>query len=498
LKNEGGSVKTRLVAGLIAAFTVVGAVAPASFAEGEADSPGLSLRRTSDTAFAYRQGKRKPRLYLPLYLEVRGAPLDLRVRRQEYTDPITLTQVLHSPDGNESLTRPEELLDGWKGLKDFLQIDIRSRAGESLSNTTARFCPNGGDRQRLDDSGPPVPTYPYECFARGSRSVFLKGMAWGIDEGWAVNLSGDRGIKLDLEPGRYLLTVSVNPVFQELFAMDPAGSVAEFKLRVPRPRKRPCCSEGAEEAMAASSDPSDSLGAPMTGVPTMTDPDPSLLPDLRMMPAFMIRMRNGKNEKSRMSFASMVWVGGASSVVVEGFRRTDDDVMDAYQYFYEGNEVVGRAPVGTFEYDRGDGHFHWHIQQFAAYRVIDAESNELVRSSKQSFCLAPTDPVDLSLDGAAWDVWRTGLGTACGGPEALWIREVLPLGWGDTYYQSRGQAFNVTDLPNGRYYVEVEANPLSLLQEQDLSNNSVRREIVLKGKAGARRVKVLPWNGIWL
>ena len=482
----------RLVTGLLAALTLVTGVAPISLAEGGVDSPRMSLRATSDTAFVFRYGKRKPRLYLPLFLEVRDAPLDLRIRRPEYTDPMTLTQVLHSPSGNESRALPAELLDGWKGLKDFLNIEIRDRAGRVVLDTTTRFCPNGYERQRLDDTGPQVPTYPYDCSGRGPGSVFLKGMVWGIDEGWAVRVSNERGTKLDLEPGRYVATVGVNPAYQEIFGLDPQSSVVEFKMRVPKPREGFCC----PGLMKAQEEPSQSLGAPTTGVPTMTDPDPALLPDLRMMPAFSIGMRNGKNGVSRMSFASMVWVAGGSSVVVEGFRRPGEDVMDAYQYFYSGGQVIGRAPVGTFEYDRRDGHFHWHIQQFAAYRVVDAESNELVRSSKQSFCLAPTDPVDLSIDGAAWDVWSTGLGTACGGPDALWIREVLPLGWGDTYYQARGQAFNVTDLPNGRYYVEMEANPLGLLMEQDATNNAVRREIVLKGKPGKRHVKVLPWNGI--
>jgi hypothetical protein len=480
-------VKKKLVAAVIGALTLTAGMVPVSVAGSRTGAPRVSLRRTSDTAYAFQYRKRKPRLYMPLYLEVRDAPLDFRVRRQEYTDPLTLSQVLHGPEANESVTLPEELLDGWQGLKDFLQIDIRDLSGKPVLSTTARFCPNGGDRQRLDDSGPAVPTYPYGCYG-GRRAIFLKGMVWGIDEGWAMNLSGSRGLKLDVQEGRYLMTVAINPIYQELFAMDPEASVAELNLKV---RK---VGRGGESVEAAQGQ--DTLGEPTTGVPTMTDPDPSLLPDLKMMPAFMMDLRNRKSGKSELSFGSMVWVDGGSSLIVEGFRRPDEDVMDAYQYFLDGTQIVGRAPVGTFEYDRRDGHFHWHIQQFATYRVVNADSDEVVRSSKQSFCLVPTDPVDLTLDGAAWDVWRSGLGTACGGEEALWIREVLPLGWGDTYYQVRGQAFNVSDLPNGHYFVEVEANPMGLLKEQDTSNNLVRREVILKGRPGARRVKVLPWNGI--
>ena len=38
-------------------------------------------------------------------------------------------------------------------------------------------------------------------------------------------------------------------------------------------------------------------------------------------------------------------------MVVEGFRRSDEDVMDAYQYFHENDQVVGKSQVGTMEYD---------------------------------------------------------------------------------------------------------------------------------------------------
>jgi len=96
-----------------------------------------------------------------------------------------------------------------------------------------------------------------------------------------------------------------------------------------------------------------------------------------------------------------------------------------------------------------------------------------------------------------WTPYSTGLDTACGGPTALWVREVLPLGWGDTYFQSLpGQSFNITDLPNGKYFIQVTANPLGNLYEQTRANNSELREITIKGKPGHRKVKVPAWNGI--
>ena len=62
---------------------------------------------------------------------------------------------------------------------------------------------------------------------------------------------------------------------------------------------------------------------------------------------------------------------------------------------------------------------------------------------------------------------------------------MLPSGWGDTYFQGLpGQSFDITDLPNGTYFIAVEANPDGLLIEGSTSNNTELREIKLRGTRG--------------
>jgi hypothetical protein len=81
--------------------------------------------------------------------------------------------------------------------------------------------------------------------------------------------------------------------------------------------------------------------------------------------------------------------------------------------------------------------------------------------------------------------------------DALWIREVLPAGWGDTYFQGvPGQSFDITGLPNGTYWIEVRANPLGSLYDVDPTNDTSLREVILGGTPGARTVTVPPWHGI--
>jgi hypothetical protein len=246
---------------------------------------------------------------------------------------------------------------------------------------------------------------------------------------------------------------------------------------------------------ATSSDPAPERH--VAGVPTNLTPDPSWLPDLIALPAWNVTTyRDFRSKRDFVSFAANVWTAGAQDLVVEGFRRDGEDTMDAYQYFYENGQPVGRAPVGEMVYDVRRFHQHWHFKQFARYTLLDSTQTEVVRSRKEAFCLAPTDAIDVLIPNVNLTPFL-GLSTACGGPKALWVREVLPLGWGDTYYQMiPGQSFNITNVPNGTYYIKVTANPSGALYEQSSANNSEVRQILLRGRPGHRRVIVPAWNGI--
>ena len=76
------------------------------------------------------------------------------------------------------------------------------------------------------------------------------------------------------------------------------------------------------------------------------------------------------------------------------------------------------------------------------------------------------------------------------------MRQVMQVGSGDTYDNTRaGQAFNITGVPNGIYYVEVAANPADRLYEADTRNNTSLRKVRLGGSRGNRTVKVFPYRG---
>jgi lysyl oxidase len=271
------------------------------------------------------------------------------------------------------------------------------------------------------------------------------------------------------------------------------------RLRLPG---RPPASHKPEDA-------GDNLGR--QAVRTAITPDPATMPNLVAAPAWRIAIRRqGRSAgalrvprsplaRDVLTFSATIWNAGPAPFTIEGFRRPHSDVMDAYEYFFDPAEnVVGRARAGTLRYDPRRGHDHWHLRHLATYELVGR--SRIIASQKQSFCIAPTDPVDLTMPGAQAAQVALGFGgTVCDlfQPGAIWVREQLPAGWGDTYTQVvAGQAFDITHVPNGSYKLVVRVNPLGVLHETSTADDVAVRRIRLSGRPGARRVVVAPWHGI--
>lgn len=481
--------RTRRSATLVACALVTSAlVAPPPAAAGSGGTPRIRLVPTQDVVTVLKYGRGPVQLDLGVYLAALDAPFEIRVRRPDYDHPVHAAQILRTPGGAVVVRLPDDVMDGGMGLQRFFDVQIEDRAGTLLRSGSFTFCPNGYDQQRVSDTGPVLPRYPEFCWWH----PFALGTVWGVDEGWAVQATSyDRPIAFRLREGRYVARISIAARYAELFGVAPEDAAAEVRFRVVRSNDCFDCVYRPRTANAGGEHGRRRL----TAAPASVAPNPDTLPDLVALPSFGISV-GSRRHRDVLSFGAHVWNRGPSPLVVEGFRRPGESIMDAYQYFTRHDRVVGRASVGAFEFDTRRGHQHWHFEQFARYRLLDATGLEVVRSRKQSFCLAPTDPIDLTVRGATWRPGQLGF-SACGGPTALWIRETLPVGWGDTYYQGvPGQWFDITGLPNGTYLIEVAANPLGLLYDRDPSNDTETREIVLGGQPGARTVTVPPWHGI--
>jgi len=487
-----GLLVSTLIVGLMAPM----AIAPASAAPGD---PSIRLIASSAEITIERRRPYPVPLNLGVYAAAVNGNFEVRASRPDYDTPISVFQWI---DGGATVVPwPADTVPDFTGLDGFFRVTARTDSGHVKLDEYDTFCPASFGVQRTDDTGPLNSTYPmYGC----GGNPFTLGNVWGIDQGWATPAIGSDYYYywygnstpfLDAKDGHYDVEVAVTPTYTDLLGISSTDRTVTVGVTiVTNPHCRRMCMRPAPRTPATGEAPSEPFGH----APVVSTPDPATLPDLRALPAQDMWVGGRRDGREWLNFSATLWNAGPGNLVVEGYRQPGADVMDAWQYFLTPDgTVTGKASAGSLEYDSRDGHNHWHFRQFATYQLLDANKVKIVRSKKEAFCLAPTDSIDTTATNAVWIPYSIGLGSACGGPNALWIRENLDVGWGDTYYQGLpGQAFDVSNLPNGRYYVAVIANPKDKLLESDTSNNVTLRRIFLRGTPGHRYVVVPPYHGI--
>ncbi|MFD9538641.1 lysyl oxidase family protein [Streptomyces sp. NPDC060022] len=542
-----------------AAITVIaGVVAAAPDAKKAQPVPELGLIAAS-ASVTLDSWKEEPGVYLDLgtYLTATKAPLELKVTRASYKDPVVATQIIREGKKTRTKVLPKGLVKDFTGLADFVRVTVTNAAGKTVLNKTESFCPNNASG-RVRPDAPATSKYPESC----PVNPFTLGSVWGVENGWAANTyAGYSSTPVALPAGKYTAKVSVTKTYRDLFgiadkpqtvkvtvrersweenagarsagahASHMAGHSGHAAVRTPAPAAATSGAgpsynvghgpyapapaalpwavkrEGFRSAQAGdgpgrtdgsrqapAARPNAKRPAGRAAVPDVPKPD------LRSLPAYGITIAEGDADapgRDYLAFSANVWNAGPAQLVVDGFRAPGKALMDAYQYFYDASgKQVGYTPTGTMEWDPRPGHEHWHFTDFASYRLLKADKKESVRSGKEAFCLANTDAVDYTVKNANWHPDNTDLSTACGQENSISVREVLDVGSGDTYTQDLpGQSFDITGLPNGTYYIQVLANPEKRLKETNLGNNSALRKVVLGGSAGARTVTV-PAHGL--
>jgi hypothetical protein len=430
-----------------------------------------------------------------VYVAAFGSQLQFDVSRASYTKPLTITQVIHVPGaGTKYRPLPSWLLDGWSGLSRFVRVTVKNSAGKIIAARILPFCPDSFNAQRADPNAPMNSPFPQLC----SNDPFALGEVWGVQRGWGIDPVGDgyvfNGLVIKAKRGYYKVTVNIIRTWRKLLHVSSADAVGVVRMHVVKQ------SPGCYIECFAKHAPRPGGQLPnLPAVPIMADPPKADLPDLAPLPAWLIRVQNthsSNNYKasSVIDFGATVWVGGNARLDVEGFRANGSATMQAYQYFWHDGRVVGRERVGTMGFA---GFNHWHFRQFAQYRLLNAKKNLVLRSEKEGFCIGASDPVNLLLPHATWNPGNIELSGDCGEQTALWTQETLPVGWGDTYFQDLpGQSFNITNLPNGKYFIQIIANPEHQLHETNTHNDSSLREIIIGGTTGHRTVRVPAYFGI--
>ncbi|MFJ2754233.1 lysyl oxidase family protein [Nocardioides sp. NPDC087217] len=505
--------------GLVAAALVVTTTVTANYgpASGSTGNGALKLVAASDTVEVEAWGGEayvQPSVWLAAY----DAGFEFRATQSAYDKPVKLTKTVIRGKKRTTTTAPAAIVDGMKGFKNGLRVTLKSKSGKVILDEKRPLCPGGYDRQRVQTDGATGPVYPEFC----GGNWFTKGVLYGIERGMAVPTVSDLGFQTKGET-ELVMTMSIDKPVAEFLGLSKSNRTAKQNLViVDQCPDGNCEGEGGEGgvgmgAMAAHG-ADDDQGA-RTVVPRETleggengrgrlplggargeitpgKPKKDTLPDLISLPAWQISTEVDEGGTDRLNFAANEWNAGPAPMIVEGFRRGTAPVMDAYQMFYRGGKQVGVKKTGTMEFHEAPEHNHWHFLDFAKYELVDAKDKVVSTSGKQSWCLAPTDPVDLTVPGATLRPSQTGLESACGEKSALWLRESMPTGWGDTYNQAQTQAFDLSKVKNGTYRIKVTVNPDGNLYERTRSNNVSYRTVTIGGKAGARTVKVPPYQGV--
>lgn len=454
-------------------------------ASGEQAVSAIKLVATSRSVTDYSYSGIGAILNLPIYVTPVSSPFEIRLTRASYSQPVVAEQIASTSSGLETLTLPTGLVNDFYGLPNFFHIVVENSAGKRVLDTTSSFCPVA-DKRLVPHAAVSSP-YPKSC----SADPFTLGSVWGVPPGWGAQITDDAPAQLSR--GTYVATVGVTALYQRLF--DISAQQERVKITIRPVAGQPSLTSPSEPA-ATSGEPD--IPAARSGGATLI-PD-SLRPELSALPAWGINMAETESAhrapEDLLQFSATVWNAGPAPLVIAGFRSPHSQDMKAYQYFYTPTgKPAGSALVGGLYFDSDFGHNHWHYTDLANYLLLSANKKTVIISQKTGFCLANTDVVDYAIKGADWQPDTAALDRSCGAgdPDAHTVSMSLAVGSGDTYLQQMaGQAFNVTNLPDGVYYIEIIVNPLNELYLASGGTRISLRQVQLSGKPGARMVTVQP------
>lgn len=214
---------TAVAAMAVTAGLVAATAEPAKAATG----PKLSLIAAT-TSLTLTSWKEDPGVYLDLgtYLTAEGRPLELKVTRKSYKDPVTVTQTVYEGGKAKAKTLPKGTVKDFSGLPGFAEITVTDKAGKKVLNRTEDFCPNNASG-RVRPDAPATSKYPESC----PTNPFTLGSVWGVEQGWAANTyAGSYTEPVALAAGTYTAKVGVAKKYRDLFGI--ANKPATVKVTV--------------------------------------------------------------------------------------------------------------------------------------------------------------------------------------------------------------------------------------------------------------------------
>lgn len=206
----------------------------------------------------------------------------------------------------------------------------------------------------------------------------------------------------------------------------------------------------------------------MLNQPSGVDTGGGRLPDLMVDYQATAQHWVVRQEKLAAEFCSVIEGGvSAGNRRLLRFTVTTPNIGDADVFV--GSPLAHADPNGDGDFSDSDGmfeyapcHNHFHFRNYAIYKLIDANTGQVWRSSKKGFCMLDTDPNPAHMGqtpAGGQNYMNCGTKTAHG-------FQGVSHGWADTYMFFLGGQYFVLDggdgqpvVPPGDYIIEVTVNP---------------------------------------
>ncbi|RIK77373.1 MAG: hypothetical protein DCC68_17415 [Planctomycetota bacterium] len=172
-----------------------------------------------------------------------------------------------------------------------------------------------------------------------------------------------------------------------------------------------------------------------------------------------------------LRFSTAVANIGQGPMELRGGSILPSGNQQVYQRVFREGGTFTDSLVGEFTYHAT--HQHIHFDGYAVYNLRQALVNDgvgdvVASGGKVSFCLLDVTRYDSAAPSARY--------STCGQNQGISV------GWADVYDDSLpDQWIDVTDVPDGEYWLEVVVDPENRLRESDETNNIARVRVSLGG-----------------
>jgi Lysyl oxidase len=213
--------------------------------------------------------------------------------------------------------------------------------------------------------------------------------------------------------------------------------------------------------------------------PTSAQASDDLLPDVIVVPDALAEIRLDAETlpgRRLLRLSAATPNIGPGPLEIRGSTLLSADRQEVVQRVYRSDGTFWDRAAGTSTYH--PTHAHIHFEDWAVYRLRtllpDGAAGQVVaQGSKTSFCLLDLAVYDAALAGAGPGQYLT-----CGAT----VQGISP-GWSDVYNRELpDQWIDVTDVPEGRYWLEGEVDPENRIVEAPggETNNVARVPIELR------------------